>query len=103
MEAPEVFSGNSGKLLDSELVENDRKEDMEFMRWVGLVGEVPVEEGWRETGRAPISTKWVDANSGSDDAPDMRCYAAVGSQEALQGGGVGGYESGKIGSGSGRS
>jgi hypothetical protein len=38
-----------------------------------LFDVVPVEECWRETGRGPVSTKWVDVNKGSEDRPDVRC------------------------------
>ena len=35
--------------------------------------KVPIEECWRETGKAPIAVRWVDINKGDDDNPEIRC------------------------------
>ena len=34
--------------------------------------KVPTEECWRETGAAPIGTRWVDVNKGDDGKPEYR-------------------------------
>ena len=34
--------------------------------------KVPTEECWRETGAAPIGTRWVDVNKGDDSKPEYR-------------------------------
>ena len=50
-----------------------RKEEVDFMKKIALHDEVDVGEPWKATGRAPITTKWVDINKGSKEAPDVRC------------------------------
>ena len=43
------------------------------MKKIGLFDEVPLEECWEKTGKAPTSTKWVDVNKGTADRPEIRC------------------------------
>ncbi len=35
--------------------------------------KVPIEECWKETGKAPIGVKWVDTNKGDKERPEFRC------------------------------
>lgn len=55
------------------LVDAARGQKMDLMRRIGLLKEVPVEDGLKETGRAPINTNWVDVNKGSEECPNVRC------------------------------
>ena len=68
-----VFDEKSGELLDPVMVQKARREEVEFMKKIDLFEEVTVEECWRETGKAPIGTKFVDLNKGSSEQPDVRC------------------------------
>jgi hypothetical protein len=63
----------SGKHLDHGLVTTARKEEVTFMKGILLYDEVTKEECWKETGKAPVSTKFVDLNKGTDEVPDIRC------------------------------
>ena len=54
----------SGEVLTEEGVIKARKEEMEEIRKHGVYVKVPIEERWRETGKKPIGTKWVDVNKG---------------------------------------
>ena len=45
-----------------ELVEAARKVEMETLRSHGVYEKVPIEECWKETGKAPAGVKWVDTN-----------------------------------------
>ena len=38
----------------------------------GVYTKVPLEECWKETGMAPIGTRWVDVNKGDEDNPEYR-------------------------------
>ena len=58
--------------LKVEDVRKARKEDIEYMKKRGLWKLVKVEESWQRTGRAPIGTRWVDTNKGSEEDPDVR-------------------------------
>ncbi len=35
---------------------------METFKKHGLYEKVPIEECWKETGKAPVGVKWVDTN-----------------------------------------
>ena len=35
--------------------------------------KLPIEECWKETGKAPIGVKWVDTNKGDKERPEYRC------------------------------
>ena len=47
-----VFDGKSGELLDPVMVQNARREEVEFTKKIDLFEEVTVEECWRETGNS---------------------------------------------------
>ena len=68
----EVFDERTGENLDTEMVRRSRLEELTFMDKVGLYEPASLEECFRETGRQPISTRWVDVNKGSEERPDVR-------------------------------
>ena len=41
-----------------------RKEEVEFVKGLGVYKEVPITECWEHTGKAPIGTRWVDILKG---------------------------------------
>ena len=63
----------TGEVLDPKLVEIARQEEVAFMNKIVVFEESSREECWEETGKAPVSTKWVDLNKGSKTAPEVRC------------------------------
>ena len=63
----EVFwDGVTGKKLDAIKVRQAREEELKFVEGKPLYEVVPVEEAWKETGKAPISTKWIDTDKGEE-------------------------------------
>jgi hypothetical protein len=50
----------NGGVLDLAKVREARKEEVDFMKEKKIWREVPVEEAWKVTGKAPVSVKWVD-------------------------------------------
>ena len=48
-------------------------EEIAFLKRINLYVETDVAECWANTGKAPISTKWVKVNKGTAEAPEMRC------------------------------
>lgn len=64
-----MYDRKSGMLLGPGLVVSARREEVDLMRKIGLFEEAAVEECWRETGRAPISTKCVDISKGAGKVP----------------------------------
>ena len=66
------YDDRTGKTLDADLVDTAEKEELAFMERIG-VGEVcDARECWEKTGRAPVTTKFVRVDKGSDSSPDVR-------------------------------
>ena len=62
----------SGKLLDPDLVITARAEEIEETRRGSLYEKVPISECWKESDKAPITTRWVDINKGDSVHPEYR-------------------------------
>jgi hypothetical protein len=45
---------------------------MDFVRSIPVYEEVPINESWSRTGKAPISTKWVDKNQFKEGVETVR-------------------------------
>ena len=73
VEWEQYIDQKSGLVLDVGMVKAARLEEMEFMRKIELFEEVDVSECYEVTGKAPVTTKWVDLNKGTMDKPDVRC------------------------------
>ena len=41
----------------------------------GVYTKVPLAECWKETGAAPIGTRWVDVNKGDKENPDYNALS----------------------------
>ena len=61
----------SGEELEAEGVRRARAEEMEEFRKHGVYTKVPLEECWKETGREPVGTRWVDINKGDKGKPGI--------------------------------
>jgi hypothetical protein len=46
-------------------VNEARREEIAYMRDIGLYAKVSIEECLQKTGKPPITTKWVNVNKGS--------------------------------------
>ena len=62
----------SGGRLDPAAVVKAREEEMSFIRSSNVYVKVPVEESYRETGKGPVSTTWLDTNSVNSVHPNIR-------------------------------
>ena len=62
----------SGGRLDPAAVIKAREEEMSFIRSYNVYVKVPIEESYRETGKGPVSTKWLDTNKGDSVHPNIR-------------------------------
>ena len=58
--------------LPSDLVQAARSEEMKYFAENQIWDIVPVQEAWSVTGKAPISTRWIDVNKGDQDCYDIR-------------------------------
>ena len=67
------YDDKTGKKLDAWRVKAAEDEELSFMEELGVGAEVGVEECWKMTGKAPISTKFVRVNKAmEDEEPDVR-------------------------------
>ena len=68
----EYVDERTGLDLDPKLAKRARIEEIEYMKKIGLYDEADVSDCWTNTGRPPISTKWVDVNKGDEQYPNYR-------------------------------
>ena len=68
-----TYDALTRQALDEELVRLGKAAEMDFLRQWAVYEHATYEEAMAETGRRPISTKWVCTNKGDDLAPNVRC------------------------------
>ena len=73
----EVYDEITGAELPAELVRQARAEEVKFMLDWGVWERAPISDCWKETGRAPIGSKWVDVNKGDATRPQIRSRFVV--------------------------
>ena len=54
----------SGGRLDPAAVMKAREEELSLILSYNVYVKVPIEYSYRETGKGPVSTKWLDTNMG---------------------------------------
>jgi hypothetical protein len=73
----ETFDEITGATLPPDLVRQARAEEIKFMLNWGVWKKALITDCWRETGRAPIGSKWVDVNKGDAAKPLIRSRFVV--------------------------
>ncbi len=72
-----MYDEITGAALSPELVRQARAEEVKFMLDWGVWERARVTDCWRETGKAPIGSKWVDVNKGDEKKPLIRSRFVV--------------------------
>jgi hypothetical protein len=67
------FDEKTSKRLDPKLVREAMDEELTFMQKIPVFELAPIAECWEKTGKAPISTRFVNTNKGTDESPEIRC------------------------------
>ena len=62
----------SGKVLDKEMVQRARQEEIDEYRMHEVYTKVAISESWKETGKPPVQVRWIDINQGDSEHPDYR-------------------------------
>ena len=75
--AKQTFDEITGAVLPPELVKQARAEEIKFMLDWGVWERAPIAECWRDTGKAPVGSKWVDVNKGDATKPLIRSRFVV--------------------------
>ena len=72
----EIYDAISGQHLDPTLVSEGRKDEMTFLRELGVYTYDTI-SNCRAAGGTPVPTIWVDVNKGDDAHPNVRCRLCV--------------------------
>jgi hypothetical protein len=72
-----VYDEITGAVLPPGLVQQARAEEIKFMLDWGVWERATIADCWRETGKAPIGSKWVDVNKGDATKPLVRSRFVV--------------------------
>ena len=62
----------TGQPLFTELVEAERREELEYFATKGVRHLRPREEAYKKPCKPPITVKWIDVNKGDDEHPNYR-------------------------------
>ena len=62
----------NGGSLPLRMVQEARKEEVDFMVGRKIWRIVPIEECWAKTGKPPVTVKWVDTDKGTPGSPVIR-------------------------------
>ena len=62
----------SGAALKPEEVRRARAEEIKYVHDMGFYEKVPIDQCHARTGKAPISTRWIDINKGDQESPNYR-------------------------------
>ncbi len=73
----ETYDGVTGAVLPPDLVRQARAEEVKFMLDWGVWERALTPDCWRETGKPPIGSKWVDANKVHATKPLIRSRFVV--------------------------
>ena len=73
----EIWDSVTGTLLDPIKVWEARAEEMKWVKKQELWDVVDESQCWSETGKGPITLKWVDRNKSDDQKPNYRSRLVV--------------------------
>lgn len=62
----------SGAALDPKMVRSARQDEIDYVKSMNLYTKVPIGECKRETGKCPITVRWIDINKGDTESPNYR-------------------------------
>ena len=68
----EVWGDVSGAPFDPQEIKRARREEIEYVRKTNLYEKVPISEAYQQTGKAPISVRWIDIDKGDKESPNYR-------------------------------
>ena len=67
-----AIDDQSGAVVEPRLTHDARQAEIAYFKSMNVYTKAPIAECWRETGRAPISIRWVDNNKGDAICPNYR-------------------------------
>lgn len=71
------FDDITGVQLDTEMVLAAQKEELDWLKKAEVYEKRTLEECWKETGKAPITLKWINRNKGDAEKPNYRSRIVV--------------------------
>ena len=76
-EYKECWDDVNGGYLNPEMVAAARQDELKWVDKQQLLEQVPTKMCYEETGRAPITLKWIDTNKGDETSPLYRSRLVV--------------------------
>ena len=67
-----AYDDVSGSKLIPSLVKKARREEIEYIKKLGVYNKVPLDKCLKQTGKKPIQVRWIDVNKGDDKNPIYR-------------------------------
>jgi len=67
-----AYDDVSGSKLKPEMVKKARKEEIEYIKKLGVYRKVPISKCLQQTGKKPIQVRWIDVNKGDEKNPVYR-------------------------------
>ena len=67
-----AYDDQKGDELDPAMVQQARREEMEYFRSMQVYQKVNKSECWEATGKKPVQTRWIDINKGDVISPNYR-------------------------------
>ena len=71
-ELQQAWDDVTGAALDPKEVRRARREEIEYVQKMQFYTKVPKSECIKETGKSPISVRWIDINKGDAKEPNYR-------------------------------
>ena len=68
----EAWGDVFGASLDPKEAKRARREEIEYVPNMKLYEKVPIGEAYAQTGKGPISVRWIDINKGDVESPNYR-------------------------------
>ena len=71
-EYEEAWDDVSGAPLSPTEVRRASQEEIEYVHHMKCYDKVPTNEAYQQTGKGPISVRWIDINKGDTQCPNYR-------------------------------
>ena len=68
----EAWDDVCGSPLNRREVKRARQEEIDYVHKMNLYTKVQIKEAYKETGKGPISVRWIDINKGDVECPNYR-------------------------------
>ena len=72
IDVEEAWDDACGAPLELEEVKRARREEIDYVHKINFYDKAPISEVYKNTGKGPISVRWIDINKGDQESPNYR-------------------------------